>query len=436
MRKHRGLHVFLILLLLSGVLLALFLHHGTEPEPASQAGVPEQLPPTMEEPEVPPEQPVEPAQEEQSPDGQMTPPEPEEETAPEETPVPVPEPETQLEPEPPAQDPLQTLLASMSLEEQVGQLFLARYPDSGALDAAKTYHLGGYLLFARDLSGLDKAQVQAMTTALQEASEIPMLLAVDEEGGTVCRVSSNPNLRATRFASPQKLLAAGGLDALRADQQEKTALLASLGLNLNLAPVCDLSQDPQDFIFDRSMGLDAQGTAEAVSVLVEAAEGSGVGAVLKHFPGYGNNADTHTGVAYDPRSYETFQTADFLPFQAGMAAGSVGVLVSHNVVQCMDPDHPASLSAEVHRILRQELGFQGVVMTDDLAMAAIGSWYSPEEAAVQAVLVGNDLLISSSLDTQYQAVLDAARSGRIPQERLEEACLRVLRWKQQLGLLE
>ncbi|MBO6054799.1 MAG: beta-hexosaminidase, partial [Oscillospiraceae bacterium] len=186
-------------------------------------------------------------------------------------------------------------------------------------------------------------------------------------------------------------------------------------------------------IYDRSMGLDGQGTAEAIAAIVGAMEETG--AVLKHFPGYGGAADTHTGAAYDNRTYETFTESDFLPFRAGFEAGAQAVMVCHNVVSCMDPDRPASLSGEVHRILREELNFDGVAMTDDLAMGAV-SGYTDEEAAVQAVKAGNDLLCSSAPATQYNALLSAVQAGEIPEARIDESVLRILRWKRSLGLLK
>ena len=159
------------------------------------------------------------------------------------------------------------------------------------------------------------------------------------------------------------------------------------------------------------------------------------GMVLKHFPGYGNNADTHTGIAIDERSMDSFRQSDFLPFEAGIEAGAQSVLVSHNVVTCMDADHPASLSAEVHRVLRDALGFDGVILTDDLIMDAIRDYTGGENAAVLAVQAGNDMLTSSDFLTQYNAVLAAVRDGRIAKSAIREAAVRVIDWKMQLGLI-
>lgn len=160
-----------------------------------------------------------------------------------------------------------------------------------------------------------------------------------------------------------------------------------------------------------------------------------MGCVLKHFPGYGNNADTHTGISYDRRPYETFTSSDFLPFQAGIESGADMVLVSHNIVDCMDAQFPASLSPEVHRILREELGFSGVIVTDDLAMDGIRTFTGDTQAAVQAVLAGNDLLCCTDFETQIPAVLQAVETGEISMEQIDASVLRILELKISLGIL-
>ena len=329
----------------------------------------------------------------------------------------------------------QELLDGMTLEEKVGQMFIARCPETDAAQLAADYHLGGYILFGRDFKDKTAEQVTADIQSCQDAAEIPLLIAVDEEGGTVNRVSSNPNLRSSPFRSPQALYSEGGLELVRSDAQEKCRLLESLGININFAPVCDVSQDPADFIYDRTLGRDAQETSQYVAAVVETMAEEGMGSVLKHFPGYGNNTDTHTGVAYDDRPYDTFLTSDFLPFQAGIAAGADMVLVSHNIVSAMDEASPASLSPEVHRVLREDLGFTGVIVTDDLVMDGVRDFAGDDEAAVLAVQAGNDLLCCTDFQTQVPAVLAAVESGEITEEQIDAAVLRVLTMKLRLGIL-
>lgn len=188
-------------------------------------------------------------------------------------------------------------------------------------------------------------------------------------------------------------------------------------------------------MYDRSFGGTAEETAEYVTAVTETAKEAGLGSVLKHFPGYGDNADTHEGIVYDTRSYELYTKNDFKPFLAGIEAGAGAVMVSHNIVQCMDTDLPASLSPEVHRILREELSFAGVILTDDLYMDAIQDFTGKEAAAVAAVLAGNDMLCCTDFTVQIPAVIGAVKEGRISEEQIDASVLRILKWKSELGLL-
>ena len=249
------------------------------------------------------------------------------------------------------------------------------------------------------------------------------------------RASSNSNLFSHRGLSPQALFAEGGMDSIIQDARQKSVTLLGLGVNVNLAPVADVSTDPNDFIYDRSFGQDAQATAEYVSNVVKTMDAEGIGSVLKHFPGYGNNVDTHTGVAIDERPYETFQTSDYLPFTAGIQAGADAVLVSHNVMSCVDNQLPASLSPAVHNELRSTLGFQGVIMTDDLAMDAVAAYAGDQSPAVMAVKAGNDMIITTDFQTQIPEVVQAVKSGEIDEAQIDLSVTRVLQWKYDLGLL-
>ena len=345
---------------------------------------------------------------------------------------------------------VEALLSSMTLEEKVGQLFFVRCPASQAAEKVSEYHLGGYILFGRDFQDdagnwLTREQVAQRLTSYQTAADIPLLIGVDEEGGWVVRASRNPNLFDAARQSPQEVYSRGGLDAIIEDTLFYSRGLLELGININLAPVADVSTDPNDFIYHRSFGQDGTATASYVEAVVTAANqvryapGDGtslaIGSVLKHFPGYGNNADTHTGVAIDQRPYGQFTAEDFLPFRSGIRAGAGGVLVSHNVVLSMDRSLPASLSPEVHRILREELGFEGVIMTDDLAMDAVVAYAADGSVAVLAVLAGNDLIVTTDFVEQIPLVIDAVRTGVISEDAIDGAVRRVLGWKYDLGLL-
>lgn len=333
------------------------------------------------------------------------------------------------------------LTAKMSLEEKVGQLFFVRIPEADAAADVSNYHLGGYILFGRDTQDKTVNELIQTIRSYQEAASTPLLIGVDEEGGTVVRVSSNPHIRSKKFPSPQQLYAAGGMDAVARDAHEKDVLLKALGFNVNLAPVCDVSTDPKDFIYPRAFGQDAAKTRDYAATVTKAMAADQMGCVLKHFPGYGNNADTHTGIAVDQRPLEQFESSDFLPFTAGLQGGAKlsAVLVSHNIVRCMDPDLPASLSPAVHQKLRSlmaEAGLENnVVMTDDLVMDAVKSYAENGSVAVLAIQAGNDLLIATDYREQIPQAISAVKAGTLDESLINAACARVLQWKIALGLL-
>lgn len=329
------------------------------------------------------------------------------------------------------------LLQSMTLEEKAGQIFQVRCPQEGEeIEQISAYYPGGYVLFGKDFQGKTKEQVSATIQSYQKASKIPMLMATDEEGGEIVRISSNPNLAEQRFLSPQQAYQNGGLNGIRADALSKAALLKKLGVNVNLAPVCDVSTNPGDYIYNRTLGQGAEETAEFVAAVVASMNEEGISSTLKHFPGYGNNADTHTGIANDQREYSQFEQVDFVPFQRGIQAGAQCVLVSHNIVRCMDKQYPASLSPKVHDVLRQELGFTGVIVTDDLAMGAIRDYTGGNNPAVQALLAGNDMLMVDDPAEYVKAILNGIADGTISQKTLDRAVFRVLAWKYQMGLIQ
>lgn len=185
-----------------------------------------------------------------------------------------------------------TLMSGMTDEEKVGQLFFARCPVAGEAEQAAQYHLGGYVLFGRNFSSKTPETLREMLAQCQAASKVPMLMGVDEEGGTVVRASYYQQFRQSRFLSPQKLIQAGGMDAVTGDAREKATFLKDLGLNVNLAPVCDVAPDKDNYMYPRTFGVGAADTADYVRAVVEQTQENGVGCVLKHFPGYGGNGDT------------------------------------------------------------------------------------------------------------------------------------------------
>lgn len=323
------------------------------------------------------------------------------------------------------------LLETMTAEEKVRQMLIGSFTD---LESVSESAFGGYILFARDFEDRTPEETAAFIESLQSASSLPLLIGVDEEGGEVNRISKYPAYRSSPFLSPQELYQEGGFERIKSDTAEKCALLKSLGINVNFAPVCDIAQ-PSDYIYGRTFGGDAETTSEYVRTVVSKMLDAGIEPVLKHFPGYGGSTDTHAGLAHDTRPLEGFTDSDLLPFEAGIDAGAGIVLVSHNIVECMDAENPASISPEVHRYLREEMGFDGVILTDDLAMKGITD-FAGDQAALLAIQAGNDLLCCTNAAAQLPAVLSALSSGELSEERLNESVFRILLLKLRLGLFE
>ncbi len=316
-------------------------------------------------------------------------------------------------------------LQSLSLEEKIAQTLIVHYP-SDAVNVQKKYQFGGYIFFKKDFDNKTKADVQKMLQDLNKASNIPILTAIDEEGGKVSRISSNANLVSEPFKSPQELYQEGGLSKIKEDVINKSAILKELGLNLNLAPVVDVSTDPNNYIYNRTLGLGTNETSEYAKTVIAASKNTGVSYTLKHFPGYGNNLDTHKTSSLDYKSYDEIMQSDIHPFKAGIDAGAEAVMVSHNTVVNIDKDNPSSLSKKIHDILRDNLNYTGVIITDDLNMSALKNIANIE---VKALLAGNDLLITSDYANSYKRILDGINKGLLKEEELNQRVFKVLAWK-------
>ena len=323
-------------------------------------------------------------------------------------------------------------LKILSLDEKIGQLLLVRYPESNQVENLKKYKFAGYVFFERDFRDKTKSSVLNMIDNVQNVSNIPLLTAVAEEGGNVVRVSSNPNLASYSVKSSKELYASGGMNAISEDTKEKSRLLKSLGLNLNLAPVVDVSTNPSDYMYNRTIGENTVITSEYAKTVIEASKGTGVSYTLKHFPGYSNNVDTHTGSSTDTRSLSDIRTNDLPPFEAGINADAEAVLVSHNIVTSIDSSNPASLSSGVHDLLRNDLNFTGVIITDDLSMGATSSI---TDAAVKAVKAGNDLIITTDYEESFNSIKSSVSSGTLSENDIDRHVFRILAWKYYKGLM-
>ena len=327
------------------------------------------------------------------------------------------------------------ILEAMTLEEKIAQLFIVSFPTVDAPIYTQKYNFGGYIFFGNHFKNSNPEAFKKSIEECMENAKIPLFTAVDEEGGTVTRASRYPSFRSTPFEAPRALYDRGGFPLIAEDTATKCEFLKGLGINLNFAPVCDISQNPDDFIYKRTLGLDAEKTSEYVKTVVHEMKKSHMGSALKHFPGYGGNVDTHIGLSVDSRDIEDFYAFDFKPFIAGIQAGATMVMVSHNIVTCLDKDKPASLSPKVHAILREELGFNGIIITDDLSMGAITEFTDKENPAVSAIMAGNDMLcVSGDFKAMLDAVTEAVENGKIPESRINESVKRIIECKKKLGL--
>lgn len=324
------------------------------------------------------------------------------------------------------------ILDRMTLDEKIGQLLFARVPETNTKSMVNKYHLGGLILFGRDVDGQSLASIKTKVDSWQRDLNTKLFIGIDEEGGLVSRLSY---AGLADFASPQELYSRGGMDAILADTATKISVLDGIGVNVNFAPVADVCEDKNSFIFARTFGQDAVATADYIKNVTEKYHGSNISATLKHFPGYGCNVDTHSLISVDTRSLTSFKENDFLPFEAGINAGVDFVMVSHNIIQGVDSAAPASLSHDVHKILTDDLGFSGIVITDDLSMDAIAEYYHGEYSAeVQAVLAGNNMLIVTDYVAAFNNIKSAVENGIIKESYLDYQLMPVIGLKVKKGL--
>lgn len=313
-------------------------------------------------------------------------------------------------------------LKELSQKEKIGELFLLRYPDK----LNKVNYVGGYVFYAKDFKNKSKSSITKMITSLQENRNIKLLTAVDEEGGTVTRLS-----HIAKFSSPQELYKEGGFSKIEEDTINKSKLLEELGLNLNLAPVVDISTNKDDYIYKRTLGEDEVLTSKYAKTVIEASKNYKVSYTLKHFPGYGNNIDTHYNSSLDTRTYEELVNKDLLPFEEGIKFGAEAILVSHNIVSALT-NEPASLSIIIHNLLRKNLNFKGIVITDDISMKAVSE---NNDSTLKALLAGNNLIITSNYQESYSEISKALQDNIIPEEYLDYLILRNLAWKYSKNLI-
>lgn len=338
-------------------------------------------------------------------------------------------------------DVVESQISAMPLEDKVAGLFIvtpeaitgvttAIQAGEGTQEALNEYAVGGMIYFSHNI--VDEEQLKKMLSGTASMSRYPIFLAVDEEGGSVSRVagSSIDVIQVGDMAS----IGEGG-DTAQAYEAGLTigSYLKDLGFNLDFAPVADVAGTGQNAMGDRVFGSDARMVGDMVTNMVQGIEGTGVSSCLKHFPGIGYaEDDTHDGRVETAKTLDEMRSSDFIPFKAGIEAGADFVMVSHITVTAADEDAvPATLSKTIMTdVLRNELDFQGVIITDALNMGAITEYYTAEEAAVKALIAGADmLLMPEDFYTAYDAVLAAVQDGTITEERINESLERIYRVK-------
>lgn len=336
---------------------------------------------------------------------------------------------------------IDSYLAEMTLEQKVAGLFIVT-PESitdvttavkageGTKAALEQYPVGGMIYSTKNIISED--QIKEMLENTSMYCQFPMFLAVDEEGGSVARVASS-TLNVAKVESMGSVGAT--LDTANAATAGTTIgeYLSYYGFNVDFAPVADVLTNPDSAIGDRSFGADPVMTASMVGAFVESIQNTQVSACLKHFPGLGNaDGDSHELLITTDKTLEELRTTEFLPFISGIQAGADFVMMGHISVPAVIGDNtPASLSKiMVTDVLRTELGFDGIVITDAMNMGAITEAYEPQVAAVMALNAGVDMiLMPEDFEAAYQGVLDAVADGTLTKERIDEALHRIYRVK-------
>ncbi|MFI9018419.1 glycoside hydrolase family 3 protein [Streptomyces griseus] len=355
---------------------------------------------------------------------------------------------------------LRRIIAGMSLEEKVGQLFVMRVyghsatdPDQADIDAnlkeiglrtaaelISTYHVGGIIYFTWAHNTRDPHQIADLSNGLQRAalagrSRLPLLVSTDQEHGIVCRVGEP----ATLLPGAMALGAGGSRSDTRRAARIAGAELAALGINQNYAPDADVNVNPANPVIGvRSFGSDPAAVAALVVEQVKGYQGAGVASTAKHFPGHGDTStDSHTGLPVINHTRAQWEELDAPPFRAAVRARIDSIMTAHIVVPALDPsEDPATLSRPILTgILREELGYDGVVVTDSLGMEGVRTKYGDDRVPVLALLAGVDQLLNPpNLSVAWNAVLSAVRGGEISEARVDESILRILRLKDRLGL--
>lgn len=340
-------------------------------------------------------------------------------------------------------------LNNASLEEKIGQMFIARTPQNveQAIKDIEDYRLGGLIVYDADMMGLIPVEFRKKLDKFQAAAEIPLLIGIDQEGGRVSRLTHSGLIAENKdqFAFPRQQYAhaeqsgvGSGMKMVKRYASQNAKILRTLGINWNFAPDADVSHAEKGFIYDRTFSSSYEQTAKYISEVVPAWQKNDlIAATLKHFPGYGDAADTHTGFAVRSETLDYLKTHDMLPFIAGIKAGVDSIMVTHVIYDQIDPENPATLSAKIIDLIRQECAFKGVVVTDALEMGAISDFAQEHHQAsvdVLAVKAGNDMIMNADYATGIAEIATAVRNGEISERRIDDSVKRILGLKEKLRL--
>ena len=322
------------------------------------------------------------------------------------------------------------ILKSMSPNEKIAQMFFLRYNYQKVVEQINTKNnFGGYVLFSEDFVNHDKNSIKKELEKIQNALKIKLGLSVDEEGGKVVRISKYSKFRNEQFKSSQEYYKEGGIPKILEIEKEKRNLIKDLNLNINLAPVADYSSNSSSYIYNRTLGQNLSETEKYIGEVVKAANNDNFITCLKHFPGYGSNEDTHGKLVYDKREKSEFEETDFKPFIAGIKENVPMIMVSHNIIEKIDSKYPSSISAKIHKILREELNYTGIIITDDISMGAITQFVNQQSIGTIAILSGVDIIISSNQTQNYEEVVNDYENNLIDDEQIDNAVTRILAWK-------
>ena len=333
-------------------------------------------------------------------------------------------------------------MEAMTLEEKVAGLFIitpeqltgvgtAVQAGESTREALEQYPVGGLVYFAKNIQS--EQQLKEMLANTASYSRYPLFLGVDEEGGQVARVAKTLGLE--NVGPMAEIGASGDVNAAYAAGAAIASYLKEYGFNLDFAPVADVLTNPDNTVIgDRSFGSDPALVSQMVAAAVRGFQENGVNACIKHFPGHGDTAgDSHDGQVETDRTLEEMQVAEFLPFTAGIEAGVNMVMVGHiSAPGLTDGDKvPASMNEKIITdVLRKQLGYNGIVITDAMNMSAISQYYTADEAAVRALKAGADMiLMPEDFVTAYEGVIAAVQNGTIDEARINDSLTRILRVK-------